>query len=74
MATRHLTVKLIADSTEFRRALARAGARVRRLTEQLANRPQLRRLVARWHRSHPAPLCIDGAAYARKRKARRRHR
>jgi hypothetical protein len=66
------SVLLIADVDEFVRVMAK----VVRLTEKLLEDRRFRRMagVKRRDAHHPANLPIDGAAYHRRRNARRRRR
>lgn len=72
MSASPVRVRMVADVDEFVRVMAK----VVRLTEKLLKDRRFRRMVGVKRRDahHPANLLIDGAAYHRRRNARRRRR
>lgn len=68
-----LTVRMTVAFQDFARGMAKVAVAVNKMVE---NNPELRRLLGLsvHDRHHPRPLCIDGAAYARRRKARKARR
>lgn len=72
-AIARMSMQITAAFQNFARGMAKFAASVNKILE---NNPELRRLMGLpvYDRHHPRPLCIDGAAYARRRKARKGRR
>ncbi len=67
------TVKIKVDTRRFVAAMESSAAAVERLNLRITRaKEQLGFTVVPPRSTGPAPLCIDGHAYARKRRARRR--
>lgn len=68
-----VNLRVKAAFEDFSRGMAQLAASINKMVD---NNPALRRLLGLpvYDRHHPRPLCIDGAAYARKRKARKARR
>lgn len=72
-AMRTMSVNISVAMEQFQREMAKVAKAVAVMVE---NNPGIRRLLGLpiHDRHHPRPLCIDGAAYQRKRNARRKRR
>lgn len=70
VALARFSVRVEAAFEGFRKAMEQVAQAVNKIAEN----PEMRRLLGLpvYDEHHPRPLCIDGAAYARRRKARKR--
>ena len=68
-----IDVRISAVVADFKRSMEQVAASINRMVE---TNPAVRRMLGLplHDRHHPRPLCIDGAAYARRRKARKARR
>lgn len=66
-----VTVSITAAFEEFALGMAKVAVAFQKMIDE---NPDLRRFLGlpAYDKHHPRPLCIDGAAYARRRKARKR--